>query len=561
MPDAALTKGKLSAQLQQLLIIFLILMLVLVAGAFILKSSLSERLGGLDRQLTTLSGPTALDSALLAINSAENDFQQACMHNDAAALAAYKARIVNSLTRVTASMQQSKPVHNDSTALTASLRQKMTLSQQFFRIRQEFDSLLNVTNAASLGLISGNSFPAPAFKPRLRSDTTVSTKSERSKAGLFSRMKNAIRNKNQVKVLTVHEQPTGKMGKLSPAQQATLQQAVQQLKRQYGLMGASGQQLITVNLRMLSELRQFVEQIRGNEAHERQKLRNNILTQYRETSDLIDKFTTTGLIVLLIFTVLLIYYVKKTISAEKGYLGENERAVELAAQKSEILAIMSHEVRNKLTAINGAVFMLKRSELSPVQSQKVESVGYASSLLLETVNNVLDVSKIEYGSSEVLKIQSFRPLEALREAVEALRFSAEKNGLEIELNLTGDPDQQVMGDALRLKQIVINLVGNAIKFTKTGSIAVSGTLAENILRVSVRDTGIGIAEAEQDKLFKRYYQGGKNSHKPGTGLGLYLCRHLVEMQGGSISLKSKIGEGSTVEFNIPYRMTQEQING
>lgn len=545
MPGTDAPKGKVAAPLQQLFIIFLIFMLALVAGAFVLKSSLSARLGGLDKRLETLSAPAPLDSVLLVLNSAENDFQQACLHNDPEALAAYKQEMNHSLEWL------AKTMKHDTSALTVSLHQKMQLSQAIFALRQRFDSLMNRTTAASLGL-AGTTGAFPVAKPRLKKDTIVSTKSERSKAGLFRRVKDAISNKTQIKVMTIRERDTGARVKLSAAQQAVLQDAVQQLKRQYGLMGAAAQQLITANLQLLSELRQLVEQARKIEAGGRQKLRNDILKQYHETSDLMDHFTTAGLVLLLIFTILLIFYVKRTLSAEQEYLQENERAVTLASQKAEILAIMSHEVRNKLTAINGAVFLLKRSELSPVQSQKVESVGYASGLLLETVNNVLDVSKIEYGSAEVLKVQPFLPLAALNEAVEAMRFSAEKNELEVFVELTGDREQQVMGDALRLKQIVINLVGNAIKFTKAGSVTITGDLQHQVLTVRVKDTGPGISEAEQAKLFTRYYQGGKQGHKPGTGLGLYLCRQLVELQGGNISLQSRPREGCTVSFSIPY---------
>lgn len=545
-------KGKVASQLQQLFIIFLTFMLALVVGAFVLKSALSGRLRTMDRQLDSFSSPPALDSVLLSLNVAENNFQQACQHNDTEALAAYKDEMGQSLDRITQFARGLANNKNDTTGLGASFRQKMQMSQKLFALRQRFDSLMNRTTAASLGLLMDTGAPPPAPAPKLKEDSVVSLKSERSKAGFFRRMKDAFSNKTKVRVVTIRERPGGNPRQLSAAQQEALQAAVQQLKRQYSLIGASAQQLIAANLQLLSELRLLAEQARKTEDNRRQQLRNDLLKHYHETSDLMDNFTTAGFILLLVFTILLIYYVKKTVGAEHEYLRENERAVILAAQKGEILAIMSHEVRNKLTAINGAVYMLKRSELSPLQEQRVDSLGYASGLLLETVNNVLDVSKIEYGSAEMLKIQSFRPLAAVSEAVEAMRFSAEKNGLEVVTEMSGDMQQEFLGDALRLKQIVINLVGNAIKFTKAGRVTIAGDLQQKVLTVRISDTGSGISEAEQAKLFTRYYQGAKDGQKPGTGLGLYLCRQLVELQGGRISLTSQPGAGCTVEFSIPY---------
>ncbi|PAW94798.1 hypothetical protein CKK33_15375 [Mucilaginibacter sp. MD40] len=555
MHKSPVVKRKIASQLQQLLIAFLVLILVLVAGAFILKSNLSKKLSALNGQLNLISAPVEIDSVLLALNSAENDFQKACLNGDAASLNSYKQAVGQSLTQVDRILKQSSQGKKAGGALVVSLNQRIAFSQQLFRLRQLFDSLMKATTAASLGIVNTDT-----HQPRLqryKADTLVSTKDESSKAGFFTRLKDAIRNKTTVKVMTIREKAGANPAGLSPAQQATLQRAVRSLNKQYTLMGRSSQQLIANNLQMLSELRQMTEQVRKAESEARQKLQKSILQQYNAANTDMDRFTNIGLALLLLFTLLLIFYIQSTMRAEREYLLENERTVLLAGQKSEILAIMSHEIRNKLTAINGAIFMLKRSNLQPEQLKKVESVGYSSSLLLETVNNVLDVSKIEHGSTEILRNQPFRPLEALKEAVEAMRFSAEKNGLETTLNLLGDEEQVVNGDALRLKQVVINIMGNAIKFTKAGGITINGKLNNQVqqptLLVTITDTGIGIDATEQSKLFTRYYQGGKDEYKPGTGLGLYLCRRLIELQGGSIGLKSKLGEGSTVEFVIPYQ--------
>jgi signal transduction histidine kinase len=259
-------------------------------------------------------------------------------------------------------------------------------------------------------------------------------------------------------------------------------------------------------------------------------------------------------VLVLLFIILLIVYVRKASGAERRYQLENTRAVRLAGQKSEILAIMSHEIRNKLMAINGAVFMLKKTPLLPEQDKKISSINLASSLLLETVNNVLDVSTLEQRPTE-LKIKQFSPPDAISDSVEAMRFMAENKGIELNLKLTGMAGIMVTGDGFRLKQVLINLLSNAIKYTDNGGVDLTGDMQQTDgalhLNVQVKDTGSGIPKNRQAELFTPYYQAG--GQKPGTGLGLYLCRQLIRLQGGDISLESDEGLGCTVRFSIPYK--------
>ncbi|WP_167459394.1 sensor histidine kinase [Pedobacter jejuensis] len=131
---------------------------------------------------------------------------------------------------------------------------------------------------------------------------------------------------------------------------------------------------------------------------------------------------------------------------------------------------------------------------------------------------------------------------------------AEKKSVDLNLEFNGMIDQKVNGDSLRLKQILINLLSNAIKYTDKGHVTLSAKLDEQLnnflLTVTVKDTGSGIPKNKQAKLFSPYYQAG--GQKPGTGLGLYLCRQLVKLQGGTIDLESEEGQGCTVRFTIPY---------
>lgn len=156
MRKSPLVKRKIASQLQQLLIAFLVLVLVLVTGAFILKSNLSKKLSSLNGQLNLISAPVEIDSVLLALNSAENDFQKACLNGDPASLNAYKEAVGESLTQVDKILKQSNPGQKAGGALVVSLNQKIEFSQQLFHLRQRFDSLMKATTAASLGIINSN---------------------------------------------------------------------------------------------------------------------------------------------------------------------------------------------------------------------------------------------------------------------------------------------------------------------------------------------------------------------------------------------------------------------
>jgi signal transduction histidine kinase len=178
-------------------------------------------------------------------------------------------------------------------------------------------------------------------------------------------------------------------------------------------------------------------------------------------------------------------------------------------------------------------------------------------MLMETVNNILDLSALEHQQGTVLLQVAFLPFLVLREAVESMRFMAEKKGILLTAEFTGDEGVTVRGDIFKLKQIMVNLLSNAIKYTDEGGVTVSAVLHTKpqqnaALEVCISDTGIGIPKEHQAALFTRFYQAGGSNTKPGTGLGLYLCKQLVGLQGGTISVDSEMGKGCVIRFTIPY---------
>jgi CheY-like chemotaxis protein len=198
-------------------------------------------------------------------------------------------------------------------------------------------------------------------------------------------------------------------------------------------------------------------------------------------------------------------------------------------------------------------------KLTEQQSEQVKQINYAGKHLLELINQVLDFAKIEAGKFD----NEYIPLhlrELLEETISMQKNRIEQKGLQFNLDLSPDLPNYVLGDPTRLRQVLINLIGNAVKFTDHGSISLSvQTLSDDIVRFEVTDTGIGMNEEAQARLFQAFTQADNSITRRygGTGLGLMLCKEIVEAQQGQIGVSSEVGKGSTFWFELPMPVTHQ----
>ena len=551
---------------RKILIAFLAFIIILSVVALFVRDSITGNLNAITKLANTNnSDQSQPEKALVMLHKADNDFQESLVSPDTSLKTAYKTELSLAFGKIDTLLKEQTDTNNLNSHQRAKIRywygEKLALSNRLLVLRHSFDSLL--TTYSGFGIptvintrVLSNKFNKGKKEVKVNSDTI---RKAAQKKDLFKRLKDAISNKqaNNQSITEIDHYTNSKETNLNTKK--TIEQKnivaynkkLQQLQQQnIQLLGAQ-RQLIVLNTSIINDLDGIINELKDINYKMADEFKSTAIKSYQESTSLLNTLYLVALFLVLVFAALLIVFIVQLDNSELGLRKEIEHSVSMAEQKMELLHHMSHEIRNPLTAITGFLYIFSKQNMSPKQVDMLESIKLSSDMMLRTLTDTLDAAKME--SSE-LKINNepFKPDYTLKRVVESMTFSAIRKKLSLEYVFTGDKDMVLMGDSFRLKQIVINLVSNAIKYTSQGSITIKAYGNDDGLRVEVIDTGHGISQEQQVNLFSKYYQTNSSKGQIGTGLGLFICKQLVKLQGGKINVKSNPGAGSIFTFFIPY---------
>ena len=555
---------------RQIVISLLAFTIILAVVALYVRNSITSKLEHTSRVANSsgTGNEQKAENILLLLNQAEDNFQASLLNAANKSNAVYKTQLSLAFTQID-SLLKSKA---DTSQLTAAqslkvkllYQKKMLLSTKLVRLKHNFDSLLSAY--AVYNDEAAKSLPAYSAKVHkitreiATSVDTIKKEADIKKKGLFGRLGDAISNKNAAAKDVLEIQNSNQTKIIDQ----TIQQAAAQNKKDYTKrikqlearnesLLTMQRQLIALNTRINNELQSIVNNIKDIDIGIANEIRMLAFQNYHETSATLNQFYLAALFMVMLFAALLIIFLIQLNRSELELCKENERSVTIAQQKMNLLLHMSHEIRNPLTAIKGFLDIFSRTSLAEKQVDMLDSIKLSSDMLLRTLNDTLDAAKMETSQFKINQ-ESFNPDFTLKAVIESMRFGATKKNLQLAYNFKGDKNLVLIGDSFRLNQVMVNLLSNAIKYTATGGVNITAVWIanENKLQVEVSDTGAGISEEQQANLFAKYYQTNSAKGHTGTGLGLFICQQLIKLQGGKISVKSKVDAGTTFKFYIPY---------
>lgn len=325
--------------------------------------------------------------------------------------------------------------------------------------------------------------------------------------------------------------------------------------------------MLTVNNQLINQVIGNLKKYKDSEQRyiriSKAELNNNLTNILSESRQLIG-------IMFLLFTAvvaIILYNVWKIFMNEGELVTYTEKAETYAQAKSRFMANMSHEIRTPLNSIVGFAEQLNQSKLTEDQSEQVYAIGTSSKMLLNVVNEILDFSKYETGKM-VFDNLPYSPYLAIDEITSSMRVQANSKGITLKRNIEFKKGLSFRGDFHRLKQVVMNLVGNAIKFTAKGQVTVQAYITQSdqadisLLNVQIKDTGVGIDKDHMPFIFDEFSQvksAQKVTKTPGTGLGLAICKKIIELQGGSMKVVSTVGKGSIFSFKLPLQHAEAEV--
>ncbi|MDE1190850.1 MAG: ATP-binding protein [Arachidicoccus sp.] len=511
-----------------------------------------------------------IDSSLSLLYIAENNARMFSLYNDTTYYNAYK----NEIQTVKLLIDSLKSNINDD-AIGEMVADKELKTQLFLKAQSLVDSILITNNDQGKFIVVKknikNSLPKIKSVEHLKLDTTVTAVAapKKKNKNFFKRVSEAILNKQDSSQTVVNNVLINSYRKDSirmkyenrilQSQMADLkshQKALEDLK-------AKEKAVLEANHNLFMNLQNLLQDIKKHEVKFKEK-RNVILSKnaFSLTKNLKISYryiTGFGMLLSLIILVILFLLYKNELALKNAKL----QAENYAKLKSEFTATMSHEIRTPLHSIHAFADELNVHDNKQHQSEIIDAIKLSSKMLLSVVNNILDFTKIEKGKFK-LEYVTFNPKDIINEIIGGLKIQAKQKNIELNGYIDNSANMLLKGDAFHLRQILLNIISNAVKYTNSGSVAVSAATLPKadkkyMLSLKITDTGIGIPAKDIPHLFDEF---SSSEHKEdivagSTGLGLNIVKKLVDLHKGNITVTSEVNKGSTFTIEIPYDVSTE----
>jgi len=575
--------------LRALIALLLMVMLLFGAAIFLIQNKSKKNIVEATQVLNEKNKPLEiLDLCIQQIYSIDNDFRMYTLSFSKVLFDKYKNRLkgMDSLTTALQASLSSGPGYQNSVySLQSGNKEKEAMQASFSKLRRMADSLLN--NANSLQSIAEGGIkpglteikqynPDLTFIPISTDTINLTTEETKKKKGFFSKVKTFFKGETQTtktkkQIISKSGAQTANKSTDQPITMVDVGREVarqtntyyeNKLKEQFQLNEEIKQKekaLIELNSSLMSNISAIFRELKRDNLLRDERVQNLAVVNILKYSRIVELCVLGSIGLAFLLTFLIALNIRKIIKYQKGIIAGRTKAEDEAAEKSKFLAFMSHELRTPLTSIVGFTEQLKESNLDPVQQTYLQAMSGSSDILLTTVNDILDMSKLDSGKFRFVKF-SFPVQPVIAQVLNSLQPMAEKKGMKLELISRVTDNLCFVGDEMRLKQVIINLVNNAIKYSDKGTVTVTilveKSKGKSKLQVEVADQGIGIDEDSLKDVFNEFSQVHEQSSKKwiiGTGLGLPICKKIVEQQEGKIWVTSIKGEGSTFSFSIPYQ--------
>lgn len=514
------------------------------------------------------------DRMLIRVHEAESSFREYLADKNDSMIVVYKDQLYSIETGMDSLINSEAISVNAETGqqLAVIIQKKIRLAGEIALLYAYADSLLHdiEENIAPLyNNQNADKFKTLQFLPDgYVSDTIKNRKliNDPKKRNLFQRLGDAINNrqyKNEVRDSTSVKSYQKTKRSYDSSKSQILGNSFENYKKQFDELNKGRENLLQkekqaahANYQLLMQLEKLFMQFKALDAEENNYNRAVALEAVQKSNTIIMMIASvlTGLTLLL--ALLLIFYRYKIKQYHELLKNEKQVAVDLMQRRTEYFSLLTHEIRNPLHVITNMVNTIEHTE----NNDKIQAIKTSSELLLSTVNDLLDTGSLESGTMR-FENEIFYPLTEVAQIANAQKQWAASKNTVVTLEADNENNIAVKGDAARLRQVLVNIVSNAIKFTEAGTVTIKAALQENInkyvLHVTVTDTGAGMSKEMLGRLFKTFSKGEHRAS--GSGLGLYICRLITEQQGGEIRVKSTENKGSSFYVEIPYEKTEEEI--